>query len=245
MAKIEKIQGDTILQLFQELQQDLIPLKVLLTNEDHERLTHMVNIRKWKKTPYFLIEDHEGFQKAADDLDGLRLHFKFVGNDGIKYAFETDGSKKFREMIWIRYPEIVWRYQRRSLFRLEAPHGTRLYFNVNDVRYKLLVINVSLSGTLGVLASLTKKTEKELRLYNPKILENVELVFPSKGDDHNDSKVNIKRCRIIRQERNLLTQKYECAVKFKEMTENEQEKLKELFYEWQREYLRKRRLFNL
>ena len=74
-------------------------------------------------------------------------------------------------------------------------------------------------------------------------LENVELVFPSKHDNSDDSKVNIKRCQIIRRERNPQTQKYEFALEFKEVTEDEQKKLSQLFYKWQRDYLRKRRLF--
>jgi len=71
----------------------------------------------------------------------------------------------------------------------------------------------------------------------------VQLVFPSKAENEDDSKVTIKKCQIIRQERNSQTQKYECAMEFKEITENEQKKLTELFYQWQRDYLRKRRLF--
>ena len=103
------------------------------------------------------------------------------------------------------------------------------------------MINVSLGGTLGVLVSVTKQMEQELKLKEPPILENVELVFPSKDDD--GANVRIKRCQIIRQERNPQTKKYECAIAFKEIIEPEQKKLTELFYEWQRDYLRKRRLF--
>ena len=84
---------------------------------------------------------------------------------------------------------------------------------------------------------------RDRKFNDPRILENVELVFPSKGENEDESKVSIKRCQIIRQERNPQTQKYECAMEFKEITEKEQKKLAELFYQWQRDYLRKRRLF--
>ena len=243
MANIEKIQGDAILQLFKELQQDKIPLKVTLTNGGYEHLSHLKKIRKRLRTHYFLIEYNEDFQKATENLDDWRLRIEFTGKDGIMYAFQTKDGDMSQGMIWIKFPETVHRFQRRSLFRLEAPHGTRLYFNINEIRYKLFVINVSLGGTLGVLVSLTKQMEQELKLNNPRIIENVELVFPAKGENDDDSKVNIKQCQFIRQERNPQTKKFECAMAFKEITEKEQKKLNELFYQWQRDYLRKRRLF--
>lgn len=243
MENIEEIRGDAILPLFQELQQKKIPLKVKLTSGDYEHLSHLKEIRKRLRTHYFLIEYNEDFQEATEKLEDLRLQIEFTGSDGILYVFQTKDRDISREMIWLKFPETVHRYQRRSLFRLEAPHGTRLYFDVNKNRYKLLVINVSLGGTLGVLVSLTKQMEQELKLKKPRILENAELVFPSKDQNDDASKVHIKMCQIIRQERNPQTKKYECAIEFMEMTETEQKKLTELFYQWQRDYLRKRRLF--
>ncbi len=245
MANIEKIQGDAILQLFKELLQEKMPLRVKLANGGFEHQSQLKEIRKRLRTHYLLIECTADFQKATEDLDEWRLIIEFTGNDGIKYAFHADNSEVSRGMIWIRLPEAVHRYQRRSLFRLDAPPGTRLYFSVSEIRYKLLVINVSLGGTLGVLVSLTRQMEQELKFNKPRILDNVELVFPSKGANEDESKVNIRRCQIIRQERNPQTNKYECAMEFKEITEQEQKKLTELFYQWQRDYLRKRRLFKV
>jgi c-di-GMP-binding flagellar brake protein YcgR len=244
MSKIEKIRGDAITVLFKELQQDRIPLRVGLMNGDYEHVTYIIDFHEFKRIPFFLIESQESFQKAADNLDVLRLRFEFVGKDRIKYTFNTSDTQISNKKTWIRFPESVLRFQRRRLFRLEAPHGTRLYFSVNDFHYKLLVVNVSLGGTLGVLVSLTKKMEQELKVINPKIIENVELVFPSKGHT-DDSKVNIKTCHVARHGRNRLTHKYEYALEFKEMAEDEQKKLTELFYWWQREYLRKRKLFKV
>ena len=243
MENMEIIQGDAILQLLKELQQEKTPLKVKLTNGDYEHLTHLKQIRKRLRNHYFLIDYNEEFQAAVRDLEELHLKIEFTGEDGILHVFEARDSDVARDTIWLKFPDSIHRYQRRSLFRLEAPHGTRLYFNFNEARYKLLVINVSLGGTLGVLVSVTKQMEQELKLNEPQTLENVELVFPLKNDNEDKSIVHIKRCQIIRQERNPQTKKYECAIAFKEIIETEQKKLTELFYQWQRDYLRKRRLF--
>jgi c-di-GMP-binding flagellar brake protein YcgR len=242
MADIEKIQGDALLQLFNDLQTKQIPLKLELADGENVQETHITGIRKQRRALHFLIHSPDGDKERFEDPDQTRLRFEFVDKENIKYVFESDSWRFSKGFLWIKFPRLVHRYQRRKLFRLEAPHGTRLYFKVNNVRYKLLVINVSLGGTLGVLVSLTKQMEQELRLYHSKILENVELLFPSKDRKKIGSIVNIKRCQIKRQEKNPLTNKFECAIEFKEISEDQQKNLTELFYKWQREYLRKRRL---
>ena len=242
MAEIEKIEGNAILQLLEVLQKDKVPLKMRLAEDTAEHLTHISDIRKHKRKFQFKINSQATFPTAADDADGSQLLFEFTDKENIKFVFETGSGEISRGTIWVRFPEFIYRYQRRSLFRLEAPPGTKLYFTVDDTRYKLLVINVSLGGTLGVLVSLSKKIEDKLQSHKSNILKNVELVFPSKGEAGAGSIVIIKRCRMIRHARNPITKKFECAMEFKEIREDEQRKLRELFYVWQRDYLRKRRL---
>lgn len=53
----------------------------------------------------------------------------------------------------------------------------------------------------------------------------------------------IKQCKIKRQQINPRTQRRECAIEFSEITKDQQEQLKALFYEWQRAYLKRRRRF--
>ena len=245
MAEIEKIQGAAILQLLTELQLDNIPLKIQLTNSDDLRMTYIADIRKRKRTDHFLVPAPEDFQQLSEKSDQTRLRFEFIDQENIKYVFDSHAWKLSRDMIWVRFPKFIHRFQRRKHFRLETPHGTRLYFTEKNIRYKLLTINVSLGGTLGVLVSLTKQLEQELKLYESKILENVELVFPSNDRKKAGSIVTIKRCQIKRKEKNPLTNRFECALEFKEISEEEQKKLTEIFYKWQRDYLRKRKILSV
>jgi c-di-GMP-binding flagellar brake protein YcgR len=241
MADQEKIQTSALLTLFTELQLNAIPLKMLLLNGDDMHLAYIADISKRKKALHFKVNSPGGYRSLSEETDPSHLRFEFTDIANTKYVFETNTWKLSSDKIWIELPKFVHRYQRRQLFRLEAPHGTRLFFNVNDIRYKLLVIDVSLSGTLGVLASLTEQMEQELKPYTSKLLENAELSFPSEDHKKAGSIVNIKHYRIIRQERNPMTNKFECAIEFKEISEAEQIKLTDLFYKWQRIYLRKRR----
>jgi c-di-GMP-binding flagellar brake protein YcgR len=86
--------------------------------------------------------------------------------------------------------------------------------------------------------------ELELQRKPPQMLEGVELIFPTKIDNA-PSNVNIKQCKIKRQQINQQTQRHECAIEFKEIAEDQQKKLTTLFYQWQRDYLKKRRLFEV
>ena len=242
MVAIEKIQGTAILRLLKELQLDNIPLRFKFANSADPRLTYIADIRKHLRIQHFLVPPPEDFQKLSHDRNQARLRFEFIDQEGMKYVFESHTWKFSRDMIWVRFPEFIQRYQRRKLFRLEAPHGTRLYFNIKDIRYKLLVINVSLGGTLGVLVSLTSRMKQAIRIYESKILKNVELAFPSKDRKKAGPIVSIKRCQIKRQEKNPLTNRFECALEFREISEEEQKKLTELFYMWQRDYLQKRKI---
>ena len=242
MIDEEKIQGNALLQLFTELQMNDIPLKMVLPNDEDVQITHISDIRKRKRALHFRVNSPEGYRKLDQKPNQSRLKFEFADRENIKYAFETNTWDLSREMIWVRMPEFVHRYQRRKLFRLEAPQGTHLYFKVKDIRYKLLVINISLGGTLGVMVSLTKQMEQELKPYTSKKLENAELLFPSQDHQKADAIVKIKKCQINRHERNPASGKYQCAIEFKEISEAEQKKLTDLFYKLQRDYLRKRKI---
>ncbi len=242
MADQEKIQGSALLKLFTELQMNTTPLKMLLLNDDDLQVAYISHISQRKKALYFKVNSPRGWRKLRENADRSRLRFEFTDQENIQYVFETSTWEFSREMIRIELPKFVHRFQRRRLFRLEAPYGTRLLFTVNDIRYRLLVINVSLGGSLGVLASLTEQMEQELKPYTSKILENAELLFPSKDHKKPGSIVNIKYYQIKRQDRNPSTKKFECAIEFKEVKEAEQKKFTDLFYKWQRDYLRKRKI---
>ena len=94
-------------------------------------------------------------------------------------------------------------------------------------------LNISLGKTNYILKALIKRGS--ISIVN----------FTSKDEKEDDSKVSITQCQIIRQKRNPHTNRYEYAMEFKKIAGNEQEKLTELFYRCQRDYLRQRRLFKV
>ena len=244
MEKVEEIQGAAVLDLFKKLADDGTPLKMQFINDEYERFVEIAEIRKWKKTYYFLVKYNENFRVADDDLDDLRIRFEFADKDNINYAFETESNQVSRSKIWVRLPEIIYRYQRRKYFRLEAPHGTKLYFKIKDTSFNLLVINVSLGGTLGAMVGLTKELELAFQKKSLNMLEFVELIFPN-NENNEDYRVNIKQCKIRRQLINPKTRKLEWAIEFEEIAEDQQKQLKAILYQWQRDYLKRRKRFKV
>ena len=241
MAEIEKIRGQALLQMFTDLQAEKIPLEVQLIDGRKIHLPFIRDIRKRKKLLHFLVNQTEESRQLSGQMDPSNLRFEFTDKEHIKYVFETDTWEFSRDLIWFRFPKFVQRFQRRRLFRLEAPPGTRLFFKFDGARYKLLVINISLGGTLGVLVNLTQQMENDLKRLPSKILTDVELVIPGKDRKKAGSIVKIDRCQIKRQPQNPLTGKFECAIEFVEISDMQHKHLTALFYKWQREYLRKRR----
>ncbi|MGD8264291.1 MAG: PilZ domain-containing protein [Desulfobacterales bacterium] len=239
MADREQITGKPLSLLFRELRQDKTLLKMKLLNGDLEHLTQISEIRQRKRNTYILVDYPESFQQILEPSEHRRIRFEFTAKDNIRYVFESEAEKYSQDVIWIQFPESVERFQRRKLFRLDAPHGTRLFFKIDDSQYELWVVNVSLGGSLGVLVSMSENKEKNFKLYDHRLLENVELMFPSESDHE---KVKIKQCQIKRQEINPQTNRYECAMEFKEIADDEEKKLTEYFYEHQRKYLKKRSL---
>lgn len=240
MTEPEKIQYEGILKILKDLQENKILVKIRLKDRDYERLTLITAVNKKRKSPRFMIDYTAEFEKAVAGLDIWRLDFEFTGVDDIKYVFKTTGGEFARGKIWVNFPTVVERYQRRGDFRLEAPAGTRLYFTLNSETYELLVKNVSLGGALGALGSSNKKLDHEFSQRSSQIMENVELTFL---DKHKRKKsITIGQAKFNRLERNSVSNNFEFALQFTQIDEENELRLTELIYYFQRDYLRKRKM---
>ena len=65
MPEIEKIEGQRILRLFEELQQEATPLKLYLSDSQYEHLTSVVDIHTQEKNIYFLIQYASDFENIV------------------------------------------------------------------------------------------------------------------------------------------------------------------------------------
>lgn len=242
MAQTEKIAGQQILGLFEELRHNGTFLRLHLPKNDYPHLTHVLDFRKRGKDIFFLIDFPDGFPEINADTDAWSIDFEFSDKDNVNYSFSTRGAEIIDRNIWIKLPQVVKREQRRKLYRLTAPSGTKLYVNLHSNRYELEVIDISLGGSLGVLAGIQHGDQQDPILSYAGIFENVEVVFPPEEEN---LRVAIKSAKVKRLGESPLTKQHEYALQFLEIDQIQTKILTDLIYRFQREFLRNRLRLNV
>lgn len=237
MAESEKIDGDGVTTIFEELLLRKTHLKLILLDTKFQHLTIVTALTTQKSQPCFHIDPPEGFRKAVADIDTWQIRFEFTGKDNIKYSFKTVGGEITDKQIKIKLPEIIERRQRRRLFRINAPAGTFLCFTINATRFEFEVIDISLGGSLAVLVQADSTAGQKPLLDDSGELKDVELVFPV---EIYRNPIRIKTAAIKRTKINPEAPHYEMALEFTEIGNRHEKLLTDLIYRLQRRYLRKR-----
>jgi c-di-GMP-binding flagellar brake protein YcgR len=237
MAESEKIDGNGVTRIFEELLQRKTHLELNLQGTDYQQLTIVTALRTQKSDPSFYIDTPEGFREATADIDPWHIRFEFTGKDNIKYIFHTVGGRISDHRIKIKLPEFVERRQRRRLFRINAPAGTLLCFAIGATRYEFEVIDMSLGGSLAVMVQTDSYASPEPPLPGIGELKDVELVFPK---EIYHQAIRIETAQIKRTKKNTEVPSYEMALEFAEMSNRHENLLTDLIYRLQRRYLRKR-----
>ncbi|MGD9081082.1 MAG: hypothetical protein PVG96_17180 [Desulfobacterales bacterium] len=237
MAESEKIIGAAIPKLFEELLHHKTLLKLTVDGTDAEHLTLITALVNRNKAPHLVIDTPEGWKNAIAESDPWHLHFEFTGKDHIKYTFRTIGGEIDNNRIYVKCPREVERWQRRELFRLNAPVGTKLFLPRDTVRYELDVIDISIGGTLAALVRTSSHDLEIPPLDEAQILKDVELVFPS---EIMKQPIKIKTVHLKRLKQNSEKTGYEVAFEFYKISRGEQKRLTDLIYRLQRQALRHR-----
>ena len=237
MAESEKIKGGAIAKLFKELLQHKILLKLTLVDAEYEHLTLIKDLIDLNSAPHFIINTPEGLEQAAAGINPCHFHFEFTGKEHIKYSFTTSEAKIGDRRVYIKYPRQINRWQRRELFRIEAPAGTQLCVTHDSVRYELDVLNISIGGTLAALVQTRSQLSEKAPFADKQFLKDIELVFPSETPQ---APIRIEAAQIRRIKRNLEKKGYELGFEFYEISTAEENRLTDLIYRLQRQHLRHR-----
>jgi c-di-GMP-binding flagellar brake protein YcgR len=237
MAESEKITGAAIPNLFEELLHQKTLLRLTVVDSDHEHLAPIAALVTRNKMPHFVIDTTEELAHATAEMDPCRLHFEFTGKDHIKYSFQTTGEEIDNNRIYVKYPRGVERWQRRELFRLNAPEDTKLCLTLGPVRYALDVIDISIGGTLAALVRTSSHDFEISPFTDAQILKDIELVFPS---EIMHQPIQIDRVQIKRSKMNSGRTGCEVAFAFNKISAGEQQRLTDLIYRLQRKALRNR-----
>ena len=179
MIESEEIRGKNRVDILRQLVDDRTFVQIRLSGKDYERLTVITGVRDMIGEPSFSMDMPEGFRDAVSGMEEWGLRFQFTGRDGLQYVFKTTGGKFSRGRIWIAFPQVVERRQRRRHFRLEVPRGTKLHLQVGSVRCEMRVENVSLGGVLGPLVCIEGMEEEGPLLSSGETLSHILMEFPS------------------------------------------------------------------
>jgi len=234
MEYIEKISGKRLFELFNGLKKNKTSIRISLQDMKFERLTMVLETRKSGRKSYFLIDYPQGFREAVARMDAWNLKVEFVGEDRIPHLFRTSEGMFEKGEAWIRFPDFVERMQRRRHYRMTAPPGTVINYGMYQRGRGMDVINVSEGGAF-VTTSGSPSIRPDGRL------KNLELVFPSQGEEFVE-KIRIKDTKIITVEEDSSPYRYRCRLEFKKIEKEEQAILRSLIYKFQRQILRQKEL---
>lgn len=237
MAETEKIKGGAIPKLFKELLQHQTLLRMTLVDGEYENLTVITDLVNRNREPHFIIDSPKGLEQAAAAIDSWRFHFEFIGKDHIKYTFTVTDARIDDKRIYIKYPTAITRWQRRGLFRIDAPAVTKLCLTHDTVRHELKVINISVGGTLAALVETRSGHFEKPPFADRQFLKNIELFFPS---EIMPKPIRIKAVQIRRIKMNAEKGGYEVGFEFHEINTDEEKRLTGLIYRLHRQQLRKR-----
>lgn len=235
MQDSEKIKGEDIHQVILQLQEDRTAIKIHLLDKANEWLTIIIGTRIKRRTSHFQIDYPEGFKEAVADMEVWRIRFEFSGRGNIPCAFTTSDGKISKDQIWIRFPEVVERLQRREHFRSQVPPGIKINATINSIRYEITAKNIS---ERGALVSIRKIGQRGLVLKQGEKLKQLRLVFPPEGEE--EVEININEALVKTRERDPLTGRYHYGLRFTNIEKSDQDTLRTLIYRFQRQLLQKK-----
>jgi len=242
MRKLEKIEGDNLVNTFNTLKMDKTFIKLRLPGKDYECLTIITNVFSDKNKSAFMIDSPKDFRSDFGGLNDIKMHFEFTGKDNLSYSFKTSGGEIHRDEIKVKFPDFINRKQRRNDFRLDVPPGTRLHVKINSKLHKMTVLNVSIGGTLVALIGTLSESEYKQFFKIGDSFEDIELLFPMDGKSF---KSKIKKATIVRVVKGSFKPKNCCGLQFVIIEKNEEKALTKFIYKYQQQFLRKRIRLNL
>jgi len=237
MISLENITGKKIFDALRQLQKNKRLISMRFIDYDDEELTIITDIQSQKYVSFLVIEKPERLKQAATRGKLGKIEFQYFGEDGLLYSFITSEYKIFHRDMWVKFPDAIERHQRRNYFRLGVSPRTKLKFYKNAVPAEMLVMNISMGGSLGTILLLEKENDKGGFLKTDDEIEGLELVISGVKPAH----IQINKARVIRLDQNDSPTRNRYAIEFLSIDKPEEKLLTEAIYNLQRQYLQKRR----
>ena len=233
----DRITDSSVKKIFESLIQSKILINMHLTGTKYDQLTVMTGLRRKLGRLHFLLGYPDGFVEAAAGTKTWSIDYEFTGSDGIPYMFSSTGGEIYGGQLSIPFPQFLTRKQRRKYFRLEAPDGTKVEFNFNQSECLEKVVDVSVGGALIALVCFADGNRENNPFKVGDVIEDVELSFPL---EVSETKIRIKKARVVRFDKGRSKARTCCGLEFIEVKQSQVKALTDFIYMYQRKYLRRR-----
>lgn len=234
MSGTEIIQGEDLLRLFRDLQENKTVMRINILGRNYERLTMVIGVLNRTPLRYFRIDYPKGFERAVRDTPAWRMRFEFKGKDKIIYHFRTYGGHISGKDIFIPFPQHIERNQRRRCFRLDVPLGAKVVVSRYAERYEMTLVNLSEGGAL---VGLEKSSSRQPVFQQGESLRHLIILFEA---EECLFRIPIEKALVKRLDKNPITLRYQYALQFINLGYGEKNDLRELIYLFQRDFLQKR-----
>lgn len=237
MEEPEKLHGKDLINIIKDLKASKTIVKMHIPEKDFTCLTIISDILRKKRINYFQIGYPDDFSETASNLETLKISIEFTGKDKLPHIFNTSVKKISGDLLWIEFPSVIERLQKRKDFRIPIPLGTKIYFLAMGIKHNLKALNLSRSGILCVNTGSHEKTQKEPKFKIGEVIEDIAIIFPP---EKKGQKIQIKKAIVIWFEKDSRSNLHHYGLKFVETKNDQEETLIQMIYKIQREYLRKR-----
>lgn len=231
MANYEKIPGKKIHGLISALIKNRTLIKVAVPDIDYEQLTIVTGAKKGIGGPCFQIDPPDGLAQAIQDNSIKSLFFEFSAEDRLPQRFEA-AVKEAATEIWLRYPEIVKRYQLRNDFRIKVPPNAYATLFIAETKVEMVIDNLSLGGIFCHCPN----RYKDLVSVGLQC-GSIDMAFSYGGQRQI---VSADRGVVCRLEGRTMTRHFGVAFEFTHLKANTRRRLTQIVYDLQRDYLRNR-----
>ncbi len=231
---IKILYGKDLLRFFQDLKKDKTVIKINLLGHSYERLTMVIGVVSDAIPCHFQIDYPKGFQEAIRRTSSWKIRFEFKASDKLVYRFRTLGGYLSGRNVFIPFPPHIERVQRRRYFRVEAPLGTQMIITQDARDCTFILLNISEGGAL---IRPGEEVSRRPIFQKGDFLRDILIRYDRDGEP---STIPLEKAIVQRLERDLLTHRYQYALRFIELDKNVRNNLRELIYFFQRDFLQKR-----
>lgn len=229
-AERENIRGKDVLNLIDQVRRDKTLVNMRLLENDVEILTVIDGIQTSRNGQIFAVDVPEDLKKGLDAIDYWTLEFEFMDSKKVPCEFTASTSEILGDKIWVMFPDVIFREQKRGHFRIEAPLRARLCFKKDNVHHLMNVGDISMGGLLITLRAGARESQI---LSVGEELRGIELICSAES-------VKIKEAVVVWMDEGILAPSFHFGIQFTDIHGNERRVLKEILCELQREFLARR-----